>query len=460
MGFISIQCMPKAIIIGAGASGLAGAWKLKRDGWDVTVLEKGPRFGGAVHTTLENGFMAEDGPNSFMITDSRVLQFISDLGLDGDLLDANPAANKRYIIKDGKPMPMPMSPVQFVTTPLISWPGKLRVGLEPFMPRTKGEDTDFREFVTRRLGKELYERFINPFVAGVYAGDPARLSARHAFPKLWALEEHSGSFILGAFALVTGIRKREATRIKPRLVSFRNGLGQLVDALLEGIGEQSALCGATIEKIDCEEGADAKWSVTYTHGGRSQTVTADAIVCSVPAHSVPELPWPEAFRARHEGLKSIPYPPVTCVVTGYRREDVAHPLDGFGFLVPEVENRRVLGTLFSSTLFPGRAPEGHVLLTTFVGGSRQPELCELDEQELLEVVCGEHRDMLGVSGSPVYKKFTQWPRAIPQYSLGHPPVITALSSGSDKAPNLSYLANYKGGIALGQCLLNGLTLEF
>lgn len=438
---------PGTIVIGAGLTGLAAAVELRRAGHRVLVLEAGGRAGGAVCTDAADGFLAERGPNTLMVNDPQVGEFLRVNGLEGEMVA--PRAARRFIVRGGKPLALPSGPAGAVTTPVFSLAGKLRILAEPFIPRGTVDDESLADLVRRRLGPEMLAYAIEPFVAGIYAGNPEKLSARHAFPKLWNLERRHGSFIRGALRL-----RRSGP--PQRMVSFRNGMRALPDALAASLGADLRL-GAHVEEI--VRGDDGRWRVTWREGGgASSDAGAPKLVCAVPAFAVPPLPWPGALRDGLGILDEIEYPPVTVVVHGFRRADVAHPLDGFGMLVPAAERRRILGTLFTSSLFPGRAPEGCVLLTTFVGGARQPRLAELGDDALDQDVCSDLRELLGLDGPPVFRRIYRWPRAIPQYNTGYGRILSALESLEAAWPGLHLAGNYRGGIAAGQCILNGMQL--
>lgn len=438
---------PTAVIIGAGLTGLATAAELRRAGRGVLVLEAASRAGGPVRTDAADGFLAEQGPNSLMVNDPKVGEFLDAHGLGGETVA--PSASKRFIVRGGTPRALPSSPVGAVTTPVFSLAGKLRILAEPFIARGTADDESLADLVRRRLGPEMLAYAIEPFVAGIYAGNPAKLSARHAFPKLWNLEQKHGSFIRGALRL-------RRTGPPQRMVSFRSGMGALPHALAAELGGDLRL-GVRVEGI--ERGDGGRWRVTWREqDGAVRDATAYALVCSVPAFAAPDLPWPDSVREALGILREIEYPPVAVVVLGFRRADVAHPLDGFGMLVPAAEKRRILGTIFSSSLFPDRAPEGCVLLTTFVGGARQPRIAELGDDALGQDVCADLRQLLGADGEPVFRRIYRWPRAIPQYNTGYGRILSALENLEAAWPGLHFAGNYRGGIAAGQCILNGLQL--
>jgi oxygen-dependent protoporphyrinogen oxidase len=297
------------------------------------------------------------------------------------------------------------------------------------------------------LGREFLDYAINPFVAGVYAGDPEQLSVRAAFPKLYALEREYRSLIIGQ---IRGARKRrqraETAKDRARLFSFRSGMQRLPNALATALADDYR-GGASVSGLKREEGG---WSVETAEGG--PPIVAKTVLTAVPTRETARL-WSQVEPSLPGLLEQIPYPPVAEVFLGFRRDQVSHPLDGFGFLVPQLEHRSILGTLWSSTLFPGRAPDGHVALTTFVGGSRQPELAGLADGPLIDAVVGDLRPILGVNGQPVYVRINRWERAIPQYAIGHLDIVERLRAVESRHPGLFMAGNFIGGISVGDCVI-------
>ena len=435
----------RVAVIGGGVTGLTAAVELRRAGVDVTVLERAARPGGVVAAQREDGWLRELGPNSLLEGSTEIADFIDGLGLGPRRLYAAPEAKRRYIVRGGRPVPLPGSPLAFLTTPLFSWRAKLRLLGEPWRPRgrTDVEET-VADFVTRRLGPEFLDYAINPFVAGVYAGDSRRLSVPQAFPKLFALEQEHGSLIRGALA-----RRNASGGPKGRIFSFPGGLGEFPEAAAAQLGAALRL-GHDVRNVTREGG---RWRLTVMAESRVETAEFDAVVCALPADALAALPF--AGVPGTEGLavlREIAHPPVASVFTGYRREQVAHALDGFGMLMPEVEGGRILGTLFSSTLFPGRAPEGHVALTTFIGGMRSPELASLDDAGLRALVAEELGRLLGVRGEPAIFRVQRWPRAIPQYAPGYARFKDAMAAAERGAPGLFIGGNCRDGISLANCI--------
>lgn len=446
------------IIVGAGISGLTVAYFLHRAGVRVTVIDPGDAPGGTMQTVVDGEWMVETGPNSALETTPLFGEMFDGLGIAGERLYAAAAADRRYILRDAVLHPLPMSPGAFLRSSLWSAAGKLRLMKEPFVGRGT-EDETVAQFVRRRLGEEFLEYAINPFVAGVYAGDPAALSVRAAFPKLYALEERYGGLILG-MVRGAGERRRRAEKAKDRarMFSFRRGMQTFPVALGRSLGDELLLkCGATsVERKEVPGGAPA-FVVRFRREGEPGALEAPALVLAVPAYVAGNFvrPFSESLGG---ALDRIFYPPVAEVFLGFPASRVGRPLDGFGYLIPAKEKRKILGTIWSSALFPGRAPAGHVALTTFVGGARQPLIAGMDDNALTGIVASELRSLMGVRGDPVYAKIVRWEKAIPQYSIGHLALMEEIREFERRVPGMYLCGNYRGGIAVGDCLMSGESL--
>ncbi|MEW5838341.1 MAG: protoporphyrinogen oxidase [Pseudomonadota bacterium] len=436
----------QTIIIGAGISGLSTAFFLRQLGHEVCVLEAGVRAGGNVHTFEHEGFLLEAGPNTLLDNDPSIAALIDGLGLRSEAREANPAANRRYVVRDGRAVELPASPPAFLRTRLFSAAGKLRLLAEPWIGRAPQEES-VAQFVRRRLGQEFLDWAIDPFVSGVYAGDPARLSVRAATAKVYALEHEHGSLIHGALHKAFKARKAEVqTTPVGRMFSFDRGLGRMIDALGASMGDALHLNAPVQGLQHTHEG----WLAHTPQGafaGRN-------VVLAVPAQACAALLEP--FLGVHvQPLREIPYPPVMSVALGFSREDVAHPLDGFGVLIPARERVTTLGALFSSTLFAGRAPQGQVMLTAFIGGRRHEEIGEWDDAAIVSRVLGDLAPILGLRAPPRMRHVQRWPRAIPQYELGHLERIASLDQSMQKLEGLITRANWRDGVSVSDAIRNG-----
>jgi oxygen-dependent protoporphyrinogen oxidase len=439
------------LIVGAGISGLTAAWKLQSAGRDVQVIEAQSRAGGAIGSTRVEGCLIESGPNSTLETSPLIGQLIAETGSEAGRIYANPSARNRFVLRGGRLIPVPLSPPAFFRTPLFSLGTKLGLLREPFIGRAPADaEETVAQFVRRRLGAEFLDYAINPFVAGVYAGDPERLSVKAAFPRLAELEHKYGSLIRGQ---ILGARERKRNPEKSKqaapMLSFRDGMQTLTDGIAGRLHRLALSTRATGLERD-----DGRWVVS-TDGPQGRSVyRAPVLLLALPAEPTARLLRTLAPLAA-AALEAIPYPPVAAVVSAYSRADIGHALDGFGFLVPEKERRRILGTIFSSALFENRAPEGIALLTTFVGGMRQPELARQEEDRIAAMVHDELAQLLGATARPRWTRVTRWARAIPQYTLGHGQRMAVLEGAERDLPGLHFCANFRGGISVADCIKSG-----
>ena len=427
-------------VVGGGVAGLAAAYRLQSHGHRVTVYEATPRVGGVVRTERHEGYLAEAGPNALTGADPAVLGLLDEVGLGARRLEAASAARTRYIVRGGHPVALPSSPRELLTSRAFSLRAKLTILGEPLIRRrAPGSEETIAAFVGRRLGREVLDYVADPFIAGIYAGDPSALSLRHALPRLYALEQAHGSLVRGALA-----RGGKASRP----FSFPDGLGEVPLALASRLGDR-VRTSAPVEAI---EPAGGGWAVRCD----DDATRHDSVILAVPAHGFAALRLTGPSGARVAELAAIPHAPVAVVTLGFPRSGVTHALDGFGILVPAVERCRVLGTLFTSTLFPGRAPPGHVTLTTFVGGARQPELAALGADALVTLVQEELAGLLGVHGEPTFRYVIRWPYAIPQYVVGYDRWLGLMSEIESASPGLFFAGSYRGGVGLGDALRSGL----
>lgn len=439
--------MAAIAIIGAGLTGLTTAYRLKQRGARVVVYEASDRIGGSIKSERRDGYLAELGPSSLAAPSGPVAGLLSDLGLETSKVTASSSARNRYIVRRGRLARLPMSPAELLTSRLLSNVAKLAIFGEPLV---EAGDTPLEEsvaaFVRRRFNQEVLDYVVNPFIAGVFAGDPEQLSVRHAVPKLHALERTHGSVMK---ALVQMMKARRGTgQGLASVISFAGGLQEIPDALGRELSSAVRLRAPVTQLRSGPRG----WTV----GAAFQTPELfDAVIYAAPAHSLDEIDLDLMAAERLSTLSSILHPPVAVLALGFRREQVTHPLDGFGFLTPEVEHRRVLGVIFSSSLFPDRAPPGHVLLTAFVGGTRDPDFVQADPQTLTARVLDDLRPLLGTRGEPTFRAVQVWPKAIPQYVLGYGRFKEIAADVERRNPGLVLAGTYRDGVSLGDAIGSG-----
>jgi oxygen-dependent protoporphyrinogen oxidase len=488
--------MKPVAIIGAGITGLTAAFYLKRKGIPVTVYEASGRVGGVIQSLRQDGWLAEFGPNTILETSPKITQLVRDAGLETRRLNPDPKAEARYVVRYKRPIAMPGSPFDFLTTKLFTAKAKLAVLREPFVPRRRdGVEESIAGFVKRRLNQEFLDHAIDALVAGIYAGDPHRLSLTHAFPKLKALEDNYGSLIKGQI-FGAGARKRSGEVAKDRApkFSFDEGLQVLPDTLAVQLGDAVKLNTTVTKLTQTTDG----WVLTLSEGrvpqaplatgeiGDSQSSSLrnetqaehSAVIYCGTAFRLAELKvellrgtgfQPVSFssvevRDRQDAcptlstFSEIRYPPVASVVLGFRREDVAHSCEGFGMLIPRIEGFKILGTIFSSSLFSNRAPTGHLTLTSYIGGERYPELALLPAEKLVALVCEDLRVLLGVTGKPAFQHCVLYPKAIPQYNVGYGRYRELMSEIENKAAGLFFAGHYRDGVSLGDTIVSGVNI--
>jgi len=442
----------KIVVVGAGISGLTTAYLLFKDGYDVVILEQKDKVGGSIETVNSEGFLFDRGPNSGLETTPLIQQLIKDLNLADQFVYANREGNKRYILKNEQLHALPMSPPTFLKTNLFSNKAKLRLIAEPFVGKSKdGYYQSIAEFVTRRLGKEFLDYAINPFVAGVYAGRPEELSVKSAFPKLYALEEDYGGIILGS---IRSIRKRkkskEVSKQSAKMFSFKDGMKVLPEAIAEKLGSRVS---TNVEVTSIRRTADGNYGISYKDGNQNLTLLADTVLSTIPAYKAADL-FGHFDEKLIKHLNEIYYPPVLVVYLVYDRSAVGQLLDGFGFLIPEKEEKSFLGAIWSSVIFPNRSDETKAAFTLFIGGSRDAGFVDDVEQMVIDRARREFEIIMNISAEPVAVSKRFWQKAIPQYNLGYVEHENFFDHFEKDNKGIILGGNYRGGISVGDCIKN------
>ena len=407
-------------IIGGGITGLAAAFTLQKLGIPYTLVEAGSFLGGVIRTEARDGFLLEGGPDSILAQKPEGLALCRELGLADRLVPTNPDDRSVYILRGGRLHPLPEGMMlavptrirPFLRSRLFSWPGKLRMGLDLVIPRRNGHsDESIASFLRRRFGQEAVERLGEPLLAGIHAGDPERLSILATFPRFRELEIRSGSLVRGMWAAPRP--KREPGEQQPSaFYSLRCGLRELVDALVLRLDRDALVTKLPVRQVE-RNGTGYRLRLD-----RQATLEATRVIVAAPgpriAPALREL-VPETAAV----LAAIPFASSATVLLGYRREQVAHPLKGYGMVVPRTEGLRTTALSFVSTKFPYRAPDGHVLLRGFLGGVRDGSVLGLTDEEMVDTVTREMTGLLGLRGGPVMTRVFRWPGGTPQLEVGH-----------------------------------------
>ena len=439
--------MAQIIIVGGGMSGMSLAWRITqlRPDYSVSVLESSDRAGGKAWTEKISGFLCERGVNGVLDNKPATLNLAAELNLAP--LKSNEASKKRFIIRDGKLCPLPESPAAFLKSGILSFAGKMRLALEPFIARGVEGDESLADFAIRRLGREAFSYLIDPMSSGIYAGDPYRLSLKSCFPRIHELERDYGSLIRAMFKLKHEARKKGATGPGAGpggvLTSFINGMGELASRLASALGDRIKRNKRVVSAEKTGEG----WQVSTDSG---EVFKGSHLVMACPAFSAARI-LKDSMPDVSDLIGEIPYPPVSLICMAVKKEQVPLDLDGFGFLAPSLEKRPVLGALWDSSIFAGRAPDGWHLIRILAGGARHPEIAQLDDSKLTDIAVNELTDLTGLKGMPEILGIFRWDKAIPQYNVGHEAMMYELSRLLD-GRRLYMRCNWIGGVSLNDCI--------
>lgn len=475
--------MKRAIIIGGGISGLSTAYYLRqkalRAGVDIEVMliEKERTFGGCIATEKPDGFVIEGGPDCFLSEKPWTIRLCEELGLAHRLLCTNEENRRVFILSrgtlhelpEGFMLMIPTSFTPFLKSSLISLPGKLRMAIDLFLPRKRsaGEES-LAQFVRRRLGNEALEKIAEPLVAGIHAGTPETMSLISTFPRFIQLEEEYRSLILGMWA-----RRRMARRFAQRqpgskrtmFMTLVGGMMELTDALRNRLDEGSLLSHKKVVRIHRRGDSDLpRYSAYEVHVEGGETLTASCVILATPVHVTAEL-LKEMDETLSKVLFSIPSVSTATISLAYRGDEIHHPLNGFGFVVPRTEKRKIMASTWTSTKFSHRSPPGFVLLRAFVGGAQNEHLLEMDDEWIIGVVREELMDIMGIKADPILTRVYRWDKSMPQYTLGHGKKMSHLEERLLLYPGLSLMGCAYRGIGISDCIHDGeltaeKTLEF
>lgn len=451
--------MTRIAVVGAGISGLATAYAIEQEARraecpvEVEVFEKEQRTGGKIWSIRDRGYLCEWGPNGFLDNKPMTLDLCRALQIEGQLLRSDDNARKRFIYADDILHRLPENGPSFLRSKLISWPGKLRLAGELLVPRRSAEgDETLAEFGRRRLGSEALDKLISPMVSGVFAGDPETMSLRSCFPRIHELEQQYGGLIKAMIKLARRKRadikagKAVASAAGPGgvLTSFGGGIQELTDAVATAL-DGEILTGRGVVAIHRQNDG---FSLELEDGSRRE---AELVVTAAPAYAVAEML--EEYSAQSSRLlREIPYAIMNVVCFGYERDRIRHDLNGFGYLIPRAEQRHTLGTLWDSSIFPRRAPEGRVLLRSMMGGATNPAAIELSEEEVARRTREDLRLIMGIESAPEFVRVFRHRHAIPQYTRGHAERLQALEESLRHSPDLILTGNAFYGVGLNDCV--------
>lgn len=463
--------MKRVAIIGAGIAGLAAAHRLLErsaetgEPLELLIFESGSRLGGIIKTEERDGFLLEQGPDSFITEKPAAIELARRLGLESHLIQTNETHRRSFIVRGSQLIPVPagfqlIAPTQFwpfFNSEIMSWSGKARMALDLVLPRLKANgstDESLAQFIRRRLGREALERVAQPMIGGIYTADPEKLSLQATMPRLIELERKHRS-------LIRALRKeRESDEVQSQtrgaryslFASFDRGMQVLSDRLAAKLAATGIALRTRVTAVDLDR-TSMQWQVRAEHG---PAITVDAVCLAVPAYVAASL-LVETDVLLAAGLKQITYESTATVNLAYRRADIPHPLDGFGFVVPFIEKRSLMACTFSSIKFAGRAPHDFVLLRAFVGGALQAELVELEEAEMLARVRGDLKDLLGIENAPIFSTVARWPQSMPQYEIGHTARVIKITERLAALPGLALAGNAYFGVGIPDCIRSGET---
>ncbi|MBU1097416.1 MAG: protoporphyrinogen oxidase [Bacteroidetes bacterium] len=437
----------KITIIGAGISGLATAYWLHKDGYDVTVLEAGNQPGGAMQTVKEDDYIIDFGPNSGLETTPLISLLAEEVGLKNEMIYASSISNKRYILRNNHLHALPMSAGGMIKTKLFTTKGKLRVLKEPFVGKSEdGYYQSIADFVTRRLGHEFLDYAIDPFVSGVFAGNPHKLSVKSAFPKLYRLEELYGGLVKG---MIKGAKERkrskEESKQSAKMFSFVNGMQSFPTAIAANL--KDVRYNYNVREIIKENNSYKIIS------DNNEDIISDIVLSTVPAYTLAGITANlDMELGKH--LTDIYYPPVMVLYVGIEKSEILQPLDGFGYLIPTKEKKNFLGAIWSSVIFPNRSNDTHAAFTIFVGGAKSPEIFNGDEDQLVNEVIKSFSSIMKVNGEPEIVRKRLWHKAIPQYNIGYIEHEKYFEQFEKNNPGFFISGNFRGGISVGDCVKN------
>jgi len=456
---------PRIAVIGGGITGLAAAHRLVEldPSLDVTLFEAGSCLGGVLQTVRNEGFLVECGADNFITNVPWALDLCRRIGIEDQLLETDSRWRRAFVVHKGRLRKIPdgfliMAPSRIwpvLTTPVLSLRGKLRLVRECFVPPGSTEsDESFASFATRRFGHETYQRLIQPLVGGIYTADPEKLSVQATMPRFAKMERDHGSLIRASWRQAAARRQADQSSSGARYSMFmtpRNGLSSLVEAVAARLPKGALRVNSPVERIVRKPGGG--WALSIA-GPFPQSCEVDALIVATPAYRAADL-LADVDSELSSQLGQISHADCAVISLGYRRDQIAHQLDGFGFVVPHIEGRKILSGSFSSVKYPGRAPDDCVLVRVFIGGACQSELVKLGESQLVATATQELGQLLGIRDQPVFQHVSRWSPAMPQYHVGHCELIGRIESRASALPHLGLAGNAYHGVGIPHCIHSG-----
>ncbi|MFP6587626.1 MAG: protoporphyrinogen oxidase [Pirellulaceae bacterium] len=451
-------------IVGAGITGLSAAYYLQqqRPDLNITLLESSDKAGGILQTVERNGFLVELGPDMFTTRDSEAVELCGELGIEDQLISTNKDHRGAYIICRGKLCKMPlgwtmMTPTRMgaiLKTPLLSWKGKLRVFAEVFIPRKKsGGDESLASFTRRRLGQEALERIIQPLISGIYTADPEKLSMQATLADFLAMERTGKGLIREGIKQLRSQSSQESSSGARygAFVAPKYGMQSIIAALTKQLKTNTLKLGQRVKQLEFKNDA---WQLTIEQDTQGTTTRQfDRLLLTTSSQITGRL-LQDAYPELSKLIAHIPLAGVAIVTMGYRFCDIDHPLDAFGVVVPQTENRPLIAISMASQKFAGRAPQDSVLFRIFAGGALQPELLQWGEDQLIESAKQQLRELLGVNGKPIFTQVARWENNMPQYHVGHVELVDKIELELSKTPNLEIAGNAYRGVGIPLCIRN------
>jgi oxygen-dependent protoporphyrinogen oxidase len=442
----------KIVVLGGGISGLSVAYFLSCKGIDVNLLEQNTHVGGAVHTTHHNGYICESGANTVLINNTEIAQLLKSLNLLEECIFTHKKRNKRYLLEKGQLVEVPSTAVQFLRSPLFNLFQKLRILMEPLVPKHEyAAFPSVKSFVVKRFGKALYHKLFLPFITGIYAGNPEKMSVRHALKQLYVAEQQHGNVLFGFMKELKQRNKilRDLGVPPGAAFTFKNGLGRLPIRIQEELGEKIC-CGASVNAIGKEGDG---FTIHFSTDRGQQQLKCDQVVSTLPANANATL-LSALSPALSKQLNEVVYVPMVILHLGFSESDLKNKRQGFGVLTLEEDKQHYLGVLFSSRTFAHVAPKGKALFTVFAGGSRAPEMAQLSDEEIVALLLPEIKKLIQTEKEPDFLRVSKWQQAIPQYGMQHHSLLQEVAQFHESVPQFHLSGNYLAGVSVSDCIAN------